>query len=249
MKQARAYGLSVVLATQNLVNLGYKGLSNAGTWFLGRLQTERDKARVLNGLEGASDTTGAAFDHKQMEFLLSGLDSRVFLMNNVHDDEPIVFHTRWALPYLSGPLSPTRQKKSYTSWKSALKNHLCQKNSLVLYKSAKPKAVSSPEETEGEFHARLVQMQHELHDVAIEKLKQKYNSKLVRIQEQIVTAGQRFEKEKSQVSEKSYSIMLSTGQTLLGGDVWSQVSQQYQCHTCGYIDVVGRLNRQGKNGC
>ncbi len=105
LKQARAYGLGVVLATQNPVDLDYKGLSNAGTWFLGRLQTERDKARVLDGLEGASADAGAAFDRKRMEPILSGLGSRVFLMNNVHEDQPVVFQTRWALSYLRGPLT------------------------------------------------------------------------------------------------------------------------------------------------
>jgi hypothetical protein len=105
LKQARAYGLGCVLATQNPVDLDYKGLSNAGTWFLGRLQTERDKARVIDGLEGASAAAGAAFDRARLERTLSGLGSRVFLMNNVHDDEPVVFHTRWALSYLAGPLT------------------------------------------------------------------------------------------------------------------------------------------------
>ena len=105
LKQARAYGLGIVLATQNPVDLDYKGLSNCGTWFLGRLQTERDKARVLDGLEGASARAGAMFDRQQMDTLLSGLDSRVFLMNNVHEDAPALLHTRWALSYLRGPLA------------------------------------------------------------------------------------------------------------------------------------------------
>jgi hypothetical protein len=104
LKQARAYGLGVVLATQNPVDLDYKGLSNAGTWFIGRLQTERDKARLLDGLEGASAAAGASFDRQQMEATISGLGNRVFLMNNVHDDEPVVMQTRWALSYLRGPL-------------------------------------------------------------------------------------------------------------------------------------------------
>jgi hypothetical protein len=105
LKQARAYGLGVVLSTQNPVDLDYKGLSNTGTWFLGRLQTERDKLRVLEGLEGASVSAGAAFDRGKMEATLAGLKSRVFLMNNVHDDTPTLFHTRWALSYLRGPLT------------------------------------------------------------------------------------------------------------------------------------------------
>ncbi len=105
LKQARAYGLGVMLSTQNPADLDYKGLSNTGTWFLGRLQTERDKARVLEGLEGASTSAGAAFDRQETEKTLAGLKSRVFLMNNVHEDKPALFHTRWVLSYLRGPLT------------------------------------------------------------------------------------------------------------------------------------------------
>jgi hypothetical protein len=103
LKQARAYGLGVVLATQNPVDLDYKALANAGTWFLGRLQTERDKARVLDGLEGAA--AGARFERAEVERLLSGLRNRVFLMSNAHDDGLALFQTRWALSYLRGPLT------------------------------------------------------------------------------------------------------------------------------------------------
>ena len=109
LKQARAFGLGVVLATQNPVDLDYKGLSNTGTWFIGRLQTERDKARVLEGLEGAA--AGSTFDRKKMDHLLTGLDNRVFLMNNVHDDAPVVFHARWAMSYLRGPLTREQIKR------------------------------------------------------------------------------------------------------------------------------------------
>jgi hypothetical protein len=105
LKQARAFGLGVVLATQNPVDLDYKGLANAGTWFIGRLQTERDKARVLDGLEGAASGAGAGFDRAAMDRLLSSLGNRVFLLNNVHEDHPVVFETRWALSYLRGPLT------------------------------------------------------------------------------------------------------------------------------------------------
>ncbi|HEX7375165.1 MAG TPA: hypothetical protein VF277_09325, partial [Steroidobacteraceae bacterium] len=104
LKQARAFGLGCVLATQNPVDLDYKGLSNAGTWFLGRLQTERDKARVIDGLESA---IGGApgFDRATIEKRVSNLTQRVFLMRNVHDDAPVLMRTRWALSYLRGPLT------------------------------------------------------------------------------------------------------------------------------------------------
>ena len=110
LKQARAFGLGVVLATQNPVDLDYKGLANTGTWFIGRLQTERDKARVLEGLEGASASAGKKFDKGRMEQTLAGLGSRIFLMNNVHEDEPVVFESRWCLSYLRGPLTRTQIK-------------------------------------------------------------------------------------------------------------------------------------------
>lgn len=104
LKQARAFGLGVVLATQNPVDLDYKGLGNAGTWFLGRLQTERDKARIVDGLEGAS-AAAATFDRARLEATISALKQRVFLMVNAHDDAPTLFQTRWTMSYLRGPLT------------------------------------------------------------------------------------------------------------------------------------------------
>ena len=103
LKQARAFGLGVVLSTQNPVDLDYKGLSNTGTWFIGRLQTDRDKARVIEGLEGAAAGTG--FNRSRMEEVLAGLGQRVFLLNNVHENAPVVFQTRWVLSYLRGPMT------------------------------------------------------------------------------------------------------------------------------------------------
>lgn len=118
LKQARAFGVGVVLATQNPVDLDYKALSNAGTWFIGRLQTERDKARVLDGLEGASG--GGKFDRPAMERLLASLGNRVFLMNNVHDDGPVVFETRWVMSYLRGPLTRDQIKTLMASRRAPL---------------------------------------------------------------------------------------------------------------------------------
>ena len=110
LKQGRAFGLGVVLATQNPVDLDYKGLANTGTWFIGRLQTERDKARVIEGLEGIAAGTGMKFDKQEMEQLLAGLSKRIFLLNNVHDDGSEVFETRWAMSYLRGPLTRAQIK-------------------------------------------------------------------------------------------------------------------------------------------
>jgi len=104
LKQARAFGLGLTVATQNPVDLDYKALANAGTWLLGRLQTDRDKARVLDGLEGAAGTAGAGFDRAKIDRLLSSLGKRVFLLHNVHEQEPVLFETRWAMSYLRGPL-------------------------------------------------------------------------------------------------------------------------------------------------
>jgi len=102
LKQARAFGVGMVFATQNPVDLDYKALSNAGTWFIGRLQTERDKARLLDGLESAA---GSGFKRSQIEKIISNLNNRVFLLNNTHEDTPELFQTRWALSYLRGPLT------------------------------------------------------------------------------------------------------------------------------------------------
>ncbi len=104
LKQGRAFGLGTVLATQNPVDLDYKGLSNAGTWFIGRLQTERDRDRMLDGLSGASEGKGR-FDRSAFEKIIAGLGSRVFLLHDVHEDEPVVFTSRWAMSYLAGPLT------------------------------------------------------------------------------------------------------------------------------------------------
>ena len=101
LKQARAFGVGQVLVTQNPVDVDYKALSNAGTWFIGKLQTEQDKNRLLDGLEGAAP----GLDRKTYDKLISTLDKRVFLLHNVHEDQPVLFHTRWAMNYLTGPLT------------------------------------------------------------------------------------------------------------------------------------------------
>jgi len=109
LKQARAFGVGLLLATQNPVDLDYKALSNAGTWFVGKLQTERDKERLLDGLESIGDGLDrAAYDHA-----ISALGKRVFLLHNVHAipgqqggiTALPLFETRWTMNYLAGPLT------------------------------------------------------------------------------------------------------------------------------------------------
>lgn len=101
LKQARAFGVGLLLATQNPVDLDYKALSNAGTWAIGRLQTQQDKERLLDGLQNVAGT----LDRSQVDKMLSSLGKRVFLLHNVHARGPVLFQTRWALNFLAGPLT------------------------------------------------------------------------------------------------------------------------------------------------
>ncbi|MBL8050365.1 MAG: DUF87 domain-containing protein [Anaerolineales bacterium] len=104
LKQARAFGLGLLLATQNPVDMDYKALSNTGTWFIGKLQTERDKNRLLDGLESLA----GGISRSTMDKLISSLGKRVFVMNNVNEKAPLLFQTRWVMNFLAGPL--TRQQ-------------------------------------------------------------------------------------------------------------------------------------------
>lgn len=354
LKQARAFGLGCILATQNPVDLDYKGLSNCGTWFLGRLQTERDKMRVLEGLEGAAATTGSPFDRQQMEQTLAGLGSRIFLMNNVHEDAPTVFRSRWALSYLRGPVTrqqiellmaplkaaapsaapphksssapaprfaapqaelPSQitrpvlppgiaeyflpshvqaeqfvyrpallgqarihfidakngidlwdpvtlirlagesipsdpwleadewdeadipkllpepeisnaafreipadltQKKPYTVWTTALKNHLYRDRKLVVFACEELKEASHPGESEADFRIRLRHTAREERDRLVEKLRRKYATKFSTLDDRIRRAEQKIEKEKQQKSSKTLSTAVNFGTSVLG---------------------------------
>ena len=101
LKTARAFGIGLMLTTQNPVDVDYKALSNAGTWMIGRLQTDQDKQRLLDGLESAA----GGIKRSEFDRLISSLGKRVFLYHNVHENKPSVFHTRWVMNYLAGPLT------------------------------------------------------------------------------------------------------------------------------------------------
>ncbi len=105
LKQARAFGVGLLLASQNPVDIDYKGLSNAGTWFIGKLQTDQDKQRFLDGPEGVA----GGMDRSAYDRLISNLSKRIFLMHDVHLNQPgVVFESRWTINYLAGPLTRTQ---------------------------------------------------------------------------------------------------------------------------------------------
>lgn len=336
LKQARAFGVGVVLATQNPVDLDYKALSNAGTWFIGRLQTERDKARVLDGLQGASSS--GKFDRQKTEALLASLGNRIFLMNNVNDDAPTVFETRWVMSYLRGPLTrdqirklmegryqslpdaqtqetpmlaesggsrpplpPTipqvfvpssspspqyrpvligaadltyndpksgfestesvllaaelpsamtsvdwgssevleiplsalthepaagatyetlpalaSQAKSYSAWEKEFRTWLASSRTLDVLTCKDPKAVSEPQETEGEFRARLALQIRESRDAAVEALHKKFAPREAALQVRLERAHAALERQKQQASAATMQTMISVGSSLLG---------------------------------
>ncbi|MGI9623568.1 MAG: ATP-binding protein, partial [Acidimicrobiales bacterium] len=118
LKQARAFGVGMVLSTQNPVDLDYKAISNAGTWMIGRLQTERDKARLLEGMTSAAGT----IDIGVIDSALSGLGKREFLLHSTKRDEPSVFGTRWAMSYLAGPLTREQITALMTDQKETLRS-------------------------------------------------------------------------------------------------------------------------------
>ena len=353
LKQARAYGLGVVLATQNPVDLDYKALSNAGTWFLGRLQTERDKNRVMDGLDGAAAFNEAGLDRREMDRILGGLQSRTFLLNNVREDGPVLFRTRWAMSYLRGPMArpeirrlmePRREaaaralsaapqggeraeagsprsagksesarleierpvvppgveetfirfgpgmaegpyrpallaevdlhyarstlgldmwervvcvaplpadvppnpweaaetfaaldlsadpepgvvfgklpaaaarKASYRSWKSALKGHLYQNRPLELLRCAALKLVSDAGESEADFRIRVREAAREARDEEIDELRDRFATRLARIDERIRKAEERVDREESQYSQQKVQAAISVGATVL----------------------------------
>ena len=145
LKQARAYGVGLVLSTQNPVDLDYKGLSNTGTWMIGRLQTERDKARVMEGLEGAS--TAGKFDRQAMEQTLAGLGKRKFLLHNVHESAPVVFGTRWVMSYLAGPLTRDQIKTLMSPIRAKLEKVAAKKKAAQTLTGKATKAVTASVET------------------------------------------------------------------------------------------------------
>ena len=122
LKQARAFGLGVVLATQNSKDIDYKALTNIGAWFVGKLQAEGDRERVMEGLSGITDQSGSSLDNSRIKDIITGLKSRKFLVKNVHEKGGLkIFQTRWAMSYLAGPLTRKQIKTLAEEQKAAIK--------------------------------------------------------------------------------------------------------------------------------
>jgi hypothetical protein len=210
LKQSRAFGLGIVLATQNPVDLDYKGLANTGTWFLGRLQTERDKARVLEGLESASAAAHAELDIREMDKLLSGLSQRIFLMHNVHEDAPVVFESRWAMSYLRGPLTRDQIKKLMDGKRPAITS---------------ARAPSGTVGAASDAAAETAQKTREQRDAAVEKLRGQYAPKLRRLEEKVRNAEQVVEREEGQSRGAKVQTAISAGATILDALLGRKVSR------------------------
>lgn len=200
LKQARAFGLGVVLATQNPVDLDYKGLANTGTWLLGRLQTERDKARVLEGLEGVAATANAKFDRAQIDTMLAGLGNRIFLLNDVHEDGPRLMETRWAMSYLRGPLT-----------RDQIKTLMDGKRPQIARGTTTASAAAATADEVGE----KAQREREARDAAIQKLRDQYAPKVARAEEKLRNATQVVAREKDQARAAQAQTVISVGATIL----------------------------------
>jgi len=147
LKQARAFGVGCVLVTQNPVDLDYKALTNTGTWFIGKLQAERDKARVLEGLKSAISEAGGSDAGFDFDTVISQLGKRVFLMHNVHEDRPVIFQTRWAMSFLAGPLTRPQIK----TLMAGRKNGLAEQSATAQPAAKSTSEAPSPQKTEPEL--------------------------------------------------------------------------------------------------
>lgn len=380
LKQARAYGLGLVLATQNPVDLDYKGLSNTGTWFIGRLQTERDKMRVMEGLEGAA--AGGKFDKKKMEQTIAGLGKRVFLLHNVHENEPVIFNTRWVMSYLPGPFTRDQIKRlmkgrsegneqeperalpktteakagrtrvesappplppsldqyflpatrppgsneklvyfplivaasdvgysnarynlndekryglvcevddgpvpldwddseeleidfdllqtepegeaefsdlpgpatvagNYSKWEKLLKRWLRANKTVTLFKSESFKITSQLGESEGEFRARLQQVAAEKRDLQVEKLRKRYASKARTLENRLMRAEQRIEREKEQSKQRKMDTAISFGTAILGAVLGRKKLSTSSASRVGTaVKSAGRMRKEAQD--
>jgi hypothetical protein len=154
LKQARAFGIGLIMATQNPGDLDYKGLSNMGTWFIGRLQSENDLKKVMSGLQ-AMASAEEGLDIKDVERMIANIKPRVFLMRNVHNSGgPIMMHTRWAMSFLSGPLTRQQIGRLMHTRKQQLSQELAQQQGYAQQARQQPLQQSWTQPAAGSFGAQ-----------------------------------------------------------------------------------------------
>ncbi len=175
LKQARAFGVGIVLATQNPVDLDYKGLTNTGTWFIGRLQTERDKMRLLEGLDTISSSSNESLNREQIDKIISNLGKRVFVLHSVHAKTPIIFQTRWAMSYLRGPMTKSEVKLIMKERVQELKVSLTPKK--LSTEIPPDKVTSAPPTVSGEIQQVFVPLIKNS-TLAIQEIKNRYQKEI-----------------------------------------------------------------------
>jgi hypothetical protein len=209
LKTARAHGLGVVLATQNPVDLDYRGLANTGTWLIGRLQTERDKSKLLDGLEGTALSASSSFDRRSIEETIGRLGKRVFLLSDVHEAVPAVFESRWAMSYLRGPLTRPQIARLMEGRRGtpqgaprSFQTTAAVPSGVASHTAAPP----SPDET---------QRARERRDEAVESITAKYGKKKQRLEQRIIKAERVVQREEAQAKGAQVQTAVSVGATIL----------------------------------
>lgn len=218
LKQARAFGSGIVLSTQNPVDLDYKGLSNIGTWFVGKLQTKQDIEKVLEPLLAKSKLTKEEIAHK-----LATLKSREFFLKNVHSDETVEFFVRWVISYLKGPMTKDDIKllmQTQKDFKELKKESPPQNSSLVdkkllTYSCEALKMKSTLSQTQEEFFIDVKNRLKELKEQKIEKLKNTHTKELDRLESKLSALEIKLEKERSDVSSKTTQTLIDVGLSVL----------------------------------
>ncbi len=119
MKQARAFGVGVVVATQNPMDLDYRALSNAGLWCIGRLQTDADRARVVESVAGG-EAAGGGEAASELTQVLKRLAPRWFLVRDAHlAEQTLLLQPRWTMSFMRGPMTRCETQKARGAGRSA----------------------------------------------------------------------------------------------------------------------------------
>lgn len=366
LKQARAFGLGMILTTQNPVDLDYKGLANCGTWFIGKLQTERDKSKVFEGIKSSSNTE---IKTDTFDKMIAQTGNQNFILLNVHEKEPVLFKSRWALSYLRGPLTlaqiqtleqytpeqvvakketPSKentsqikqivpstiteffanraiprgqvqyqpmlagmakvhfidaknqidtwqdlffiappaadgtsihwelgenrpevksvlekdpwqectfktipagllQEKNYRAFEKSFSAYLNEHQYLTVFRSPDLKLSSNVGETEGDFRARIALGLREKRDELVNKLREKYRTKIDSLNAKLQQAQEKVEKEKEQAGLQKTETFISIGATLLGTLFGRKITKGTINQAGTSMKRVGKMQKESKD--